>query len=107
MISLSLDDRATTEKVQPTNSRTYLKRVRTTSRTERLFHCSTYLALTAKGVLRKFCITAGVGVEIRSCAHWRVQPLRHYSASHYGGRKRDSDPDSCRLSCLVCWQVRL
>src|SRR5258706_11520673 len=50
-------------------------------------------------------ITAVVDVEIRLSARWRALPPLHCSASHYAERRRDADPDSCRLSRLVSWQV--
>src|SRR5216684_906015 len=50
-------------------------------------------------------VTAVVDVEIRLSVRWRALPPRHCNASHYAERRRDADPDSCRLSLLVCWQV--
>ena len=46
-------------------------------------------------------VTAIVDVEIRLSARWRELLRRHCSVPHYAERRHDSDPDSCRLSCLI------
>jgi hypothetical protein len=50
-------------------------------------------------------VTPVADVETRWSARWRALPPRHCTASHYAERRRGADPDSCRLSRLVCWQV--
>ncbi len=52
-------------------------------------------------------VTAVVDVEIRLSARWRAVPQRRCSAPHYAERRHDSAPGSCRLSCLVSWQLPL
>src|SRR5260370_33266168 len=58
-------------------------------------------------VLERPKLIAVVDVKIRLSARWRAPPRRHCSAPHYAERRRDADPDSCRLSPLVCWQAPL
>src|SRR5579872_3051318 len=41
-------------------------------------------------------VTAVADVEIRSSDCWQGEPRRRCNAPHYGGRKHDTAPDSCR-----------
>ena len=60
----------------------------------------------AGGIPRMFnSVTAVVGVEIRLSGYGRALLPRHCSVPHCAERRRDSDPDSCRLSLLISWQV--
>src|SRR5208282_3201918 len=52
-------------------------------------------------------VTAVADVEIRSSDRWQGEPRRRCNAPHYAERRHDSDPDSCRLSRSVSWQVPL
>ena len=75
--------------------------------------CSQYVGMLRLTLIRRSSrltwlkrpkVTAVVDVEIRLSARWRALPPRHCSAPRYAERRRDADPDSCRLSRLVCWQ---
>jgi len=41
-------------------------------------------------------VTGVADVEIRSSDCWQGEPRRRCNAPHYGGRKHDTAPDSCR-----------